>query len=320
MKALAVARARRQPRRARAASCPTRCGCAGGCRAQLGAPLRGLRGAAPGLDGGGGRARSTTIDPWFLREIREIVELESRARLLGPRHRCPARCCGAPSRRGSPTSGIAGLLDCATEEACVERRTRARHRAGVYKRVDTCAAEFPAHDALPLLDLRRRRTRATPDRPPEGADPRLRPQPHRPGHRVRLLLRARRLRAVEARATRRSWSTATRRRCRPTTTPPTGSTSSRSRSSTCWRWSSASSRSGVVVQLGGQTPLKLARGLEAAGVPILGHARPTPSTSPRIASASARCCARRASASPSTASATSMAEARAAARGDRLSR
>ena len=27
---------------------------------------------------------------------------------------------------------------------------------------------------------------------------------------------------------------------------------------------------GVVVQLGGQTPLKLARGLEAAGVPILG--------------------------------------------------
>ena len=27
---------------------------------------------------------------------------------------------------------------------------------------------------------------------------------------------------------------------------------------------------GVIVQLGGQTPLKLAKGLEAAGVPILG--------------------------------------------------
>ena len=27
---------------------------------------------------------------------------------------------------------------------------------------------------------------------------------------------------------------------------------------------------GVVIQLGGQTPLRLARGLEAAGVPILG--------------------------------------------------
>jgi carbamoyl-phosphate synthase large subunit len=37
------------------------------------------------------------------------------------------------------------------------------------------------------------------------------------------------------RATRPSWSTATRRPCRPTTTPPTGSTSNRSRPRTCSR-------------------------------------------------------------------------------------
>ena len=32
----------------------------------------------------------------------------------------------------------------------------------------------------------------------------------------------------------------------------------------------SSDLAGVIVQFGGQTPLKLARGLEAAGVPILG--------------------------------------------------
>ena len=49
-------------------------------------------------------------------------------------------------------------------------------------------------DAVLLLGLgapRRRRTRSA-RRPPERDDPRLGPQPHRPGHRVRLLLRARR--------------------------------------------------------------------------------------------------------------------------------
>ena len=42
---------------------------------------------------------------------------------------------------------------------------------------------------------------------------------------------------------------------------------------------------GVIVQYGGQTPLKLARPLARAGVPILGRP-PTPSTAPRIAAAS----------------------------------
>jgi carbamoyl-phosphate synthase large subunit len=40
---------------------------------------------------------------------------------------------------------------------------------------------------------------------------------------------------------------------------------------------------GVIVQFGGQTPLKLARALEAAGVPIIGTS-PDRSTAPRTAS------------------------------------
>ena len=75
------------------------------------------------------------------------------------------------------------------------------------------------------------------------ADPRLGPEPDRAGHRVRLLLRPGRARVPARAAARRSWSTATPRRCRPTTTPRTGCTSSRSRSRTCSRSSSASSRS-----------------------------------------------------------------------------
>ena len=74
----------------------------------------------------------------------------------------------------------------------------ARRAAGVdvtYKTVDTCAAEFAARDAVPLRHLRGRR-RGRGRRPARGGDPRQRAQPHRAGRRVRLLLRARRVRAV----------------------------------------------------------------------------------------------------------------------------
>jgi carbamoyl-phosphate synthase large subunit len=48
---------------------------------------------------------------------------------------------------------------------------------------------------------------------------------------------------------------------------------------------SAGTLHGVIVQFGGQTPLKLANALHEANIPILGTS-PTPSTSPRTASAS----------------------------------
>jgi carbamoyl-phosphate synthase large subunit len=56
---------------------------------------------------------------------------------------------------------------------------------------------------------------------------------------------------------------------------------------------------GVLVQFGGQTPLKLARPLEAAGYPIAGR-RPNRSTSPRTAAASGSSSASSACARPST--------------------
>ena len=60
----------------------------------------------------------------------------------------------------------------------------------VYKMVDTCAAEFEAATPYFYCDLRGRRTRRrrSPARSARGH--RLRPDPHRPGDRVRLLLGA----------------------------------------------------------------------------------------------------------------------------------
>ena len=46
---------------------------------------------------------------------------------------------------------------------------------------------------------------------------------------------------------------------------------------------------GVVVQFGGQTPLKLALDLERAGVPRSSAPRPIPSTSPKTANAFRSC-------------------------------
>ncbi len=74
-----------------------------------------------------------------------------------------------------------------------------------FRSVDTCAAEFPARTPYYYSGWERtqRRQRGPPRRARVGRDPRLRPQPHRPGHRVRLLLRARRHDRARLRARRR---------------------------------------------------------------------------------------------------------------------
>ena len=70
-----------------------------------------------------------------------------------------------------------------------------RHAQGirpVFKRVDTCAAEFASSTAY-LYSTYEEECEAAPTRPQEGHGPGWRAQPHRPGDRVRLLLRPCRL-------------------------------------------------------------------------------------------------------------------------------
>jgi carbamoyl-phosphate synthase large subunit len=78
------------------------------------------------------------IDPWFLAEIRGIVETEAEIRVRG----LPVRA--APLRRlkamGFSDARLARLTGLAAEEV-----TRRRHALGVrpqFKRIDSCAAEF----------------------------------------------------------------------------------------------------------------------------------------------------------------------------------
>ena len=102
-----------------------------------------------------------------------------------------------------------------------------------------------------------------------GRDPRLGAQPHRPGHRVRLLLRARRDDRPRVGPRRGDGQLQPRdgldrlRHLRP---PVLRAADARGRP----RASSRSSSPRLIVQFGGQTPLKLAAGLQDAGVPVLG--------------------------------------------------
>ncbi|MFQ5862931.1 MAG: carbamoyl-phosphate synthase large subunit [Candidatus Brocadiales bacterium] len=82
----------------------------------------------------------TKIDPWFLHNVKEIIDIEGRVkaeRFLGPETLREAKGAGVSDSR------LAQLTD-STESSV---RTL-RHKHGirpVYKRVDTCAAEFKAY-------------------------------------------------------------------------------------------------------------------------------------------------------------------------------
>ena len=65
----------------------------------------------------------------------------------------------------------------------------------VYKRVDTCAAEFESFTPY-LYSTYEPVCESNPNAAQQGRHPRQRPEPHRAGHRVRLLLLSRRLRAA----------------------------------------------------------------------------------------------------------------------------
>ena len=141
-------------------------------------------------------AEATGIDPWFIDQIKGIEEHAERVAVAGPAAAEPRTSCGRPRRPGSPTrrsrrsagrpkTQVRGLRHAAGRAAGVPHRGHVRGRVR------------RAH-AVPVLDLRRA-DRGAGRRPPQGDHPRQRAEPHRPGHRVRLRLRARLVRAVRGR-------------------------------------------------------------------------------------------------------------------------
>src|SRR5467141_3908380 len=205
----------------------------------------------------------TKIDPWFLENMREIVEFE-------PEIRRAALTDAAVLRRakqlGFADKWIARLTG--TREGEVRARRLSQGIRATFKTVDTCAAEFVAH--TPYLYS----TYEEEDEAPPTARPKvviLGSGPNRIGQGVEFdyccvhaayALKERNIAAIMVNCNPETvstdYDTSDRLYFEPLTLEDVLNVVERERPL------------GVVVQFGGQTPLKLAVPLARAGVPILG--------------------------------------------------
>ncbi|HEX9945736.1 MAG TPA: carbamoyl-phosphate synthase large subunit [Thermoanaerobaculia bacterium] len=210
-------------------------------------------------------SEASHIDPWFLREIAEIVELEAELACWdlasAPKALLrKAKACGLTDHR------IAGLLDCAERDLAAWRARQGLRR--VYKRVDTCAAEFPATTPY-LYSTFGQEDESEPDGRPKVVI--LGSGPNRIGQGIEFDYCC----VHAAFALRELGYETVMVNCNPETVSTDYDTSDRLyfEPLTLEHVMEILERErpqGVIVQLGGQTPLKLARGLAAAGVPIWG--------------------------------------------------
>ena len=140
----------------------------------------------------------TKIDPWFLRQFAEIREHAPPGRRAGPRRRSTRPDCAGSKRAGFGDAELALADRRRARREVRDGAARARSRAGLQARRHLRGGVRVVH-AVPL-QLVRAELRGEPERPRQGRDPRQRAEPHRPGHRVRLLLLPCGLRAARGRA------------------------------------------------------------------------------------------------------------------------
>jgi carbamoyl-phosphate synthase large subunit len=214
------------------------------------------------------------IDPWFLDQIREIVDMEAKVR----EHGLP-KSAGAFRRlkaMGFSDSRLAGLAR--MSEAEVSKRRRELSVRPVYKRIDTCAAEFAAPTAYMYSSYE------TPfaGEPADEARPSnarkvaiLGGGPNRIGQGIEFDYCC----CHAAFALKDAGYETIMVNCNPETVSTDYDTSDRLYFEPLTaedvieildRERSNGTLHGVIVQFGGQTPLKLARALEDADIPILG--------------------------------------------------
>ena len=96
---------------------------------ELGVPLESIR-------------KATQIDKWFLVQIQELVQLETELKRY-QLNNIPTDFFTTLKQKGYSDAQIAWLLGNVTEDEVYARRTSLGIRR-IYKMVDTCAAEFPA--------------------------------------------------------------------------------------------------------------------------------------------------------------------------------
>jgi len=208
-------------------------------------------------------AEATGIDPWFLAQIETIVEV--RGRLEAAAELDPALLREA-KRHGFSDVQLAYLR--ATDEASIRALRATSGIAPVFKSVDTCAAEFEAQ--TPYFYSTYEEESEVPADPTDtivilGAGP------NRIGQGIEFDYCC----VHACFALREAGFSVVMVNCNPETVSTDYDTSDRLyveplTFEDVMAIVEAERPVGVMVQLGGQTPLKLARALEAAGVPILG--------------------------------------------------
>ena len=143
---------------------------------------------------------ATRVDPWFLDQISIIID--EREHLATTGFAAMTRSDWRRAKRlGFSDAQLGWLWD--VDENDVRAARLQRRRAHHLQDGRHLRGRVRGRHAVPLLDLRGR-GRGAPERPTEGGHPRFGAQPDRAGDRVRLLLRARQLRAARRRASRRS--------------------------------------------------------------------------------------------------------------------
>jgi carbamoyl-phosphate synthase large subunit len=88
-------------------------------------------------------AQSTAIDPWFLHQLREVIDAEHELATLGHYSQWKYETWREIKRLGLSDARIGELLG--VSELTIRAERKAAKATPVYKTVDTCAAEFEAH-------------------------------------------------------------------------------------------------------------------------------------------------------------------------------
>ncbi len=207
----------------------------------------------------------TRIDPWFLAQIEDLVRIEGEVRAAG-REALDAPRLRALKRKGFSDRRLARLV-AVREQEIRDLRQRLGVRP-VYKRVDTCAAEFASSTAY-MYSTYEEECEADPtDRRKIMV---LGGGPNRIGQGIEFDYCC----VHAAFAMREDGFETIMVNCNPETVSTDYDTSDRLyfeplTLEDVLEIVDKERPQGVIVQYGGQTPLKLARALEANGVPIIG--------------------------------------------------
>jgi carbamoyl-phosphate synthase large subunit len=207
----------------------------------------------------------THIDPWFLAQIENLVAVEAEIRSRGLAALDAARM-RQLKRKGFSDARLAELV--ATDENAIRHLRRAFGVRPVYKRVDSCAAEFATTTAY-LYSTYEEECEAQPTNRDKIIV--LGGGPNRIGQGIEFDYCC----VHAALALREDGYETIMVNCNPETVSTDYDTSDRLyfeplTLEDVLEIVDKEKPKGVIVQYGGQTPLKLARALEAAGAPIIG--------------------------------------------------